>query len=104
KDTMRKRPYGIGVSLLPDSADCAAMARAFKAKLTIATEKTLATGDKSGLTVMATKIRNMRRSIAIPSRPTSANCLLLRSFRLEMTIAVAGEDSLFSLFWSIQPP
>src|SRR4029434_3318478 len=53
---------------------------------------------------MATNIRNTKRSITIPSRPTTANRLLLCSFRLEMTIAVAVEDSLFSLFWSIQPP
>src|SRR5580765_1855857 len=46
----------------------------------------------------------MRRSIAIPIRPTTANRLLLRSFSIEMTIAAVGQASLFSLFWSIQPP
>src|SRR6266850_2490538 len=53
---------------------------------------------------MAINIRNIRRSIAIPNRPTTANRLLICSFSIEMTIAVAGQDSLFSLFWSIQPP
>src|SRR6476620_2524166 len=43
KDTTRKRPYSTGVSLMPDAADCAVMARAFKVKLTIAPEKKLAT-------------------------------------------------------------